>query len=117
MQGGDGKQSLHRFSFDLATGNVKEETLDDRGMEFPRVADARVGLKNRYGFTLGFGGAGGAGAVSFAGHYKFDLQTGKSELHPYGEGMSPGEPVFVPAAGAGPVTVFDPGFDLHWKVV
>ena len=75
---------------------MKEETLDERGMDFPRVADARVGLKNRYAYTLQFG-AGEMGA--FAGHLKFDLQTGKSELHEYG-GAAPGEPVFVAAPGA-----------------
>ena len=36
------------------------------------------------------------------GHYKFDLQQGSSEVHLSGEGRSPGEPVFVPAAGADP---------------
>ncbi len=95
MGGGNGKQTLHRFTFDLDTGNVGEQTLDERGMDFPRVADARVGLKNRYAYTLQFGELG-----SFAGHLKFDLQTGKSELHAYPEGASPAEAVFVAAPGA-----------------
>ena len=60
--------TLHRYTFDLSTGNVKEETLDDRAMEFPRVAPQRVGLKNRFGFALAFDEGGG-----MAGHYKFDL--------------------------------------------
>ena len=52
---GPGKQTLHRWTFDLAGGAVKEETLDERGMDFPRVADARTGRKHRYGFTVEFG--------------------------------------------------------------
>jgi carotenoid cleavage dioxygenase-like enzyme len=102
MQGENTDISLHRYTFDLASGNVKEETLDDRSMEFPRIAAGRVGLKNRYGFTLAFGDTGDGGPPAMAGHYKFDLATGASELHSAGKGRNPGEPVFVSAAGADP---------------
>lgn len=97
--GGNGEQTLHRFHFDLDTGAVREETLDERGMDFPRVADARVGLENRYGYALHFGN-GEAGSPRFAGHLKFDFKTGKSELQATSDGRNPGEPVFVPAPGA-----------------
>jgi len=107
MTGGTGKQTLHRFTFDLASGRVAEETLDDRGMDFPRVADARVGLRNRYGYTLQLGSSLGEG---FAGHLKFDFRTGKSEQAVY-EG-SPGEPCFVAAPGADPDS--DDGFVLSF---
>ncbi len=99
MTGGDGVQTLHRWTFDLETGNVKGETLDERGMDFPRIADARVGLKNRYAYTLQFGND--AGSPGFAGHLKFDFDTGVSELHDYGAGCAPGEPVFAASPGAG----------------
>jgi carotenoid cleavage dioxygenase len=100
---GDGTDiTLHRFRFDLARGSVKEETLDDRAMEFPRVADGRVGQKNRFGFTLAFGDTGEGGSPAMAGHYKFDLEKGTAELNSAGQGRNPGEPVFVPAAGADP---------------
>jgi carotenoid cleavage dioxygenase len=49
---GDGVLTLHRFTFDMASGNVSEQTIDDRSLEFPRVAPQRVGLKNRFGFLL-----------------------------------------------------------------
>ena len=75
MEGGTGTQSFHRFTFNLETGGVNEETLDERGMDFPKVADARVGLKHRYAYTLQFGGTG------FAGLLKFDMDKGSSELH------------------------------------
>lgn len=103
---GDGVQTLHRFTFDLAGGTTKEETLDDRGMDFPRIADARVGLANRYGYTLQFGA--GPDGPGFAGHLQFDLASGRSKLHDYGPGCNPGEPVFVPAPGA------DPDSDEGW---
>jgi carotenoid cleavage dioxygenase-like enzyme len=101
MTGGSGTLTLHRFTFDLASGTVKEETVDDRGMEFPRIADGRVGRKNRYAFTLAFG-AGEGDTPAFAGHYKLDLEKGSSELHAYGEGCAPAEAVYVPAAGEDP---------------
>ena len=100
MQGGDGDITLHRFTFDMASGEVKEETLDDRPMEFPRVSDGRVGLKNRFGYTLAFDQASDGDSPAMAGQYKFDFATGRSELHASGAGRSPGELVFVPAAGA-----------------
>ncbi len=103
MGSGDGVQTLHRFSFDMETGAVSEETLDDRGMDFPRVADARVGLKNRYAYTLQLGEMG-----KFGGHFKFDFKTGQSELHAYPEGCAPAEAVFVGAPGA------DPDSDEGW---
>ena len=67
MQGENTEMSLHRFTFDLASGSVKEETLDDRSMEFPRIAAGRVGLKNRYGFSLAFGDTGDGGPPGIVG--------------------------------------------------
>jgi carotenoid cleavage dioxygenase len=103
---GEGKLTLRRFRFDLETGNAKEETLDDRPMEFPRVAAGVVGQKNRYGFTLRLDT--GSDEPEFVGVLKSDLQTGKSELHDYGAGRNSSEPVFVPAQGA------DPNSDEGW---
>ena len=87
---------------------MKEETLDDRPMEFPRVAPGVVGQKNRYGFTLRLEPGASEGDTSFVGVLKTDLQTGKSELHDYGPGRNSGEAVFVPAEGA------DPNSDEGW---
>lgn len=111
MQGGGGRQTLHRFRLDLASGAVREETLDERGMEFPRIADARVGQKNRYGYTVQFAPASD-GSPSFAGHLKFDFQSGKAESHNYGAQCVAGEPVFAPAPGADSDS--DEGFVLSY---
>jgi carotenoid cleavage dioxygenase len=104
---GPGRQTLHRWTFDLAGGKVLEETLDPRGMDFPRVADARVGRKHRFGFAVEFG-VGADGAPGLAGLLKLDLASGRSESHRFGAGRNPSEPVFVPAAGA------DPGSDAGY---
>lgn len=111
MQGGGGRQTLHRFRLDLASGAVREETLDERGMEFPRIADARVGQKNRYGYTVQFAPASD-GSPSFAGHLKFDFQSGKAESHNYGAQCVAGEPVFAAAPGADSDS--DEGFVLSY---
>ncbi len=93
----EAEQTLHRFEFDLTHDRVTESTLDDRAMDFPRIADDRVGLANRHAYTLQLGDAD---AGTYAGHLKFDLVSGRSEFHGYGQGLRPGEPVFVAAENA-----------------
>ncbi len=81
---------LHRWTLNLETGGVSEEALDDRQIEFPRVAEHLVGLKNRYGYA----------DSSFKDQnaiVKYDLETGASVEHEFGDDRIPGEPVFVPA--------------------
>jgi carotenoid cleavage dioxygenase len=107
MVGGDGVQTLHRFRFDMASGATVEETLDECGMDFPRVPDARVGQKNRHGYTVQFG-SDASGNPGFVGLLQFDMQRGSSETHAMGAGRSAGECVFVPAAGS------DPDGDEGW---
>jgi carotenoid cleavage dioxygenase len=107
MMGGEPVQSFHRWTFDLATGKTSEETLDERGMDFPKIADARVGLEHRYGFTLHFD-FGAEGVPTFNGILKLNVERGTSELHTLPKGCVPSEPVFVPATGS------DPAGDEGW---
>ena len=87
---------LHRWTIHQNTGKVSESQIDDKAVDFPRVPDAVVGLKHRYGYTAEFG-AGLPTAVAFR---KYDMQSGTSEAHELQNGRVGGEPVFVPAAGA-----------------
>lgn len=87
---------LHRWTIHQDTGTVSESQLDEHAVEFPRVPDALIGQKHRFGYTAEFGG-GQPAAVAFR---KYDLQTGASEAHALGAGRFGGEPVFVPAADA-----------------
>jgi carotenoid cleavage dioxygenase-like enzyme len=98
---GEGKLTLHRFTFDMVSGNVKEETLDDASMEFPRVADGVVGLKNRYGFSVRIE-PGDSEQPDFMGLLKVDFQTGARELHEFPASQNAAEAIFVPAEGADP---------------
>ena len=54
----EGSPTLERWHLDGHGGPVKEERLDDRGQEFPRVDERRVGLPHRYGYAVGVGRVG-----------------------------------------------------------
>jgi carotenoid cleavage dioxygenase-like enzyme len=78
---------------------VGEETLSDRPVEFPRVADGTVGRAHRYGYLVqgaADDGHGPEGTVLV----RHDRITDTFTTHDYGPGTATGEAVFVPAAGA-----------------
>jgi carotenoid cleavage dioxygenase len=91
----EGPPTLERWTLDSDAGRVKEERLDDRGQEFPRVDERVVGKPHRYGYAAEFSPE--------VGHLiKYDLAAGTSERHSYGPGVTSGEGVFVPrSSGAG----------------
>ncbi|MDG1115475.1 MAG: carotenoid oxygenase family protein [Pseudomonadales bacterium] len=86
---------LYRWIIDQASGRVTETQLDDRVVDFPRVADAVVGLKHQYGYCAAFAGSAPYGE----GLIKYDLEAGTSEYR-HLEGGQASEAVFVkdPAA-------------------
>jgi carotenoid cleavage dioxygenase len=89
---------LTRWTIDLGSGTVKEEQLDDRATEFPRVDPRVVGRRHRYGYALKT--VDGIGPEHMA-LVKYDQARASAEDHDFGAGREPGEPVFVPrAAGA-----------------
>jgi len=86
---------LYRWTIDQASGRVTETQLDDRVVDFPRVADAVVGLKHQYGYCAAFAGNAPYGE----GLIKYNLETGTSEYR-HLDGGQASEAVFVkdPAA-------------------
>lgn len=93
---------LWRWTIDTSTGKVREEQVDDRPAEFPRVADSLIGLKHRYGYMMAMSEMGifddptkVSGAI-----LKYDRETGKRTDIEFGAGHMCGEPVFAPAANA-----------------
>ncbi len=94
--------SLYRWTIDTATGNVTEEQIDDTPAEFPRVADAVVGLKHRYGYMMAVPDAAAFENPSLARGtiLKYDRVTGERTSLDLGAGRVPGEPVFVAAGGS-----------------
>jgi len=89
--------TLHRFTVDVAAGTVKEETLDDRSVEFPRVDERRVGRPARFGYAVPTR-PGPDGFALETALVKYDLTTGTVEEHRFRPGCVPGEGVFVPAS-------------------
>ena len=88
---------LYRWRFNLKTGAVREEMLDDVTSDFPRVNENLLGRKTRYGYTARLT----ASAIPlFDGVIKYDFSSGKSETHTFGEGRYGGEAVFVPRPNA-----------------
>jgi len=92
----DGIPNLWRWTFDRATGQVREEQLDDRAVEFPRVDERLVGRRHRYSWAAELDAHGDD--VDFPGTalVRYDRQTGGSESIPLPAGQIAGEFVFVP---------------------
>jgi len=90
-----------RWTFDLGSGAVTEQQIDDVGHGFPRVDDRRAGLPYRYGWVVSPRGANGErdlAAEADSMIVQYDLMSGaRTEFDP-GRGKVLGEPVFVPAS-------------------
>ncbi|WP_329253642.1 carotenoid oxygenase family protein [Actinoallomurus sp. NBC_01490] len=84
--------TLWRWTLDLAAGTVREEQIDDRSAEFPRVDDRLVGLDSRFGHVTTTGGDAEGGAL-----LRYDLRTGTVTAHEFGPGRFPAEASFAPA--------------------
>ena len=91
---------LWRFTIDTTTGKVREEQVDDRSAEFPRVADSVIGLKHRFGYMMSMSEPGmpddpmsASGAI-----LKYDRETGARSAIELGRGRVGGEAVFAPSA-------------------
>ena len=93
----EGSPTLERWHLDGHGSAVKEERLDDRGQEFPRVDQRRVGLPHRYGYAVGVSESDDiVGTESVL--LRHDFERGTSDTRFFGSGASLGEAVFVPRA-------------------
>jgi carotenoid cleavage dioxygenase len=90
---------MHRWRFNLTTGRYKEERVDDIGSDFPRVHDALVGYSHRYSYNARFNKASEGQNPAFEGINKYDLRTGRVDVHLHGKKRYGGEPVFVADPG------------------
>ena len=78
--------SLRRWTLDLTGGKVREDVIDERPQEFPRVDERVVGRRHRYGYAATIGGV-----------TKHDLDRGTQETLDFGTSSGQNEAVFVPA--------------------
>ena len=88
---GDCLPSLYRWTVDPVRRTVRQQQLDDRAMEFPRVASSVSTLPHRFGYGAGLEAGFAPGDV-----YKHDLQRGSVAVHALGAGRGSAEPDFVP---------------------
>ncbi|MBV8930785.1 MAG: carotenoid oxygenase family protein [Mycobacteriaceae bacterium] len=89
----EGPPTLDRWVVDLADGKVRESRLDDRGQEFPRVDERRVGKRHRYGYAPAVGES-----VSSDTLLKHDLVGANTQSRSFGAGKTVGEFVFHPSS-------------------
>jgi carotenoid cleavage dioxygenase len=90
---------LNRWTFDLETGQVQEEQLDDISHGFPRVDNRVVGLPYRYGWTVASHPEETNDAIAGA-VLRYDVKNGTTVRHDFGLGRNPGEFSFVEASSA-----------------
>ena len=88
--------TLWQWTIDTASGTVKEEQLDDRTGDFPRIDDRRVGIPARYGYVAGL--IPGTSPTFTSEVFRYDLEAGTAQVHSFGgAGTHVFEPVFAPA--------------------
>jgi carotenoid cleavage dioxygenase-like enzyme len=107
---GNGPLTLDRWIVDPGTGTVRQQRLDDRPQEFPRVDERVVSRPHRYGYSA-VAGEVSAATVQRDGTFqdaafadallKHDLVTGTVEAHRFPRDAAVGEAVFAPSASDG----------------
>ncbi|MEV7289534.1 carotenoid oxygenase family protein [Streptomyces sp. NPDC093252] len=91
---------LWRWTVDLTTGTVREEQLDDRPGEFPRVDDRLAGLDADFGHVTATplpGLVHSDPAAARSAIHRYDLRKNEASSHWFAPGREAGEAVFVPA--------------------
>ena len=91
---------LWRWEIDTALGLVNETQLDDRPIEFARVADNRVGLEYKFGYAVSLDLSGESGTSGGGTRVKYGLENNQSAIWDFGKDNEPGEFVFVERDGA-----------------
>lgn len=87
---------MHRWTFNLKTGEIKEERLDDIPSEFPRMNDDLLGSPSRYSYNPRIAPKE---TLLFDGLIKYDTDTNNSVQLSYGPDRFGSEAVFVPRPG------------------
>jgi carotenoid cleavage dioxygenase len=90
------RTKAHRWRFNLATGQTKEETLSDRIAEFGMVNGRQGGRPNRFGYMM----STTPGMFLFNGIVKFDFETNHEEVFQFADGMFASETPMAPRTGA-----------------
>ncbi|MEM7098596.1 MAG: carotenoid oxygenase family protein [Pseudomonadota bacterium] len=90
------RTKLHRWCFNLKTGQVTERHLDDRVLEFGTFNQQYAGRKNRYSYSTWTK----PGWFLFSGLVKHDLESGESWSLAFGDNRFGSEAPFAPRINA-----------------
>jgi carotenoid cleavage dioxygenase-like enzyme len=88
---------LHRYRFNLRTGDTNEEELDDDNTEFPSISRLHTGRRARFAYTMHISAEP---TLRFDGLTKVDLETGSTRTHWFGRGRWGSEAPFAPRDGS-----------------
>jgi carotenoid cleavage dioxygenase-like enzyme len=94
---------LHRWRFNLVTGETREEQLSDSITEFGMINGGYAGAKYRYTYAA----TGKPGWFLFDGLVKHDLRTGAEERFAFEDGVYGSETAMAPRRGG---TAEDDGY-------
>jgi carotenoid cleavage dioxygenase len=89
------KPRLHRWRFNMKTGQTREEHLDEPYLEFGTINHRYGGRKHRYSYSA----IPARGRFLFTGVTKHDHDTGSSQSMEFGHGRFGSEPGFAPRVG------------------
>jgi len=98
----DGKRSgarLTRWRIPPGTSKAEEAQLDHQKIEFPRIDDRNTGRPHMIVYALANNRDLENG--SFGGLLRYDLKSGETQYHDFGESRTPSEFAMAPAPGAG----------------
>ncbi len=93
-----GSGHLYRATIDVRNKSCSHNQIDDRSVEFPRINDSVNSHSYRYTYTPASLSTDPKNNDLFNALVKYDLQTGKAEVHNFGPNYEIGEAVFVPKA-------------------
>lgn len=93
----DGMQTrLHRWRFNLSTGQTREEQLSDSITEFGMINSANAGRNYRYTYAA----TGKSGWFLFDGLVRHDLLTGSEQRFAFEDGVFGSETAMAPRVGS-----------------
>ena len=106
LSGADNKQYTlddeqgkpYQYRFNMKTGAVSETSIDDIAVEFSRINEAYVGVKNQFAYASRF--SPNSNAPRFDALVKFDRKNNTKEIYEFDEGVYSGEFVYAPKDNA-----------------
>jgi carotenoid cleavage dioxygenase len=99
---GDTALELRRWTIDLTgkTNDIKEETLNDKDVQFPRPDDRFMTRKTKHGYANSNLNSLDGRVDGMDSVIHFNTESGAEDIYHYGDGAACGEFVFAPKIGS-----------------